>query len=136
MLKRISLFVLALIMAQAAVPVHAISHSNDIKTATVSCDGNTVNTVELESSGSVKLSVDDASGFEDYQWQILVSDDLWVDIYNATNTELNVSYALVANAMQGDVATLRCKLEKDQEVAYSSNVAVEVVPDDIEDVIT
>ena len=134
MFKRISSFVLALVMIQSAVPVHATSHSNDVKAATISCDGNTVNTVELESSGSVRLSVDDVSGFEDYQWQILVSDDLWVDIYNATDTGLNVNYALVANAMQGDVATLRCKLEEDQGVVYSNSVAVKVVPDAIEDV--
>ena len=133
MFKRISSFVLALAMIQAAVPVHAISRSDDIEVATVSCEGNIADTVELESSGSVRLSVDESFGFEDCQWQILVSDDLWVGIYNATDTGLNVNYALVANAMQGDVATLRCKLEKDQEVVYSSSVAVEVVPDAIED---
>ena len=47
------------------------------------------------------------AGSQDYQWQIKIGGE-WVNISGADSAVLNASYAMLYNALDGDVATLRC----------------------------
>ena len=97
-------------------------------------DGDYVDNVELEKSGSITLSAESGQGrYEDYQWQILITDNFWVDIYNAQDDMINVNYAMIASALHGNSATLRCKAEDGQETYYSNTVEIEVIPDEVEE---
>lgn len=61
----------------------------------------------------------------DYQWQILVDDDLWVDIYNETSSTIRVSYAMVANLLDRyDTVQVRCEISSEDGVSYTDPVEV------------
>lgn len=66
----------------------------------------------------------------DYQWQILLDakKDIWVDVYDATERKLEVSYAVVKNMLDEAGSTyVRCAVTKGSETIYSEKVCVAVV---------
>lgn len=89
-----------------------------------------VENITLPVSERVELS-SDAEG--DSQWQIQVSDDLWVDISGEDEPTLQLSYSMVANRLIDGVAEVRCKTTNGDQVSYGSeyqvNVDFDAVPD-------
>ena len=66
---------------------------------------------------------------EKYQWQILIDAEngIWADIYDKTEPECEVSYALVKNILEDSgEASIRCKAFYENDWAYSNPVRVAV----------
>ena len=62
-----------------------------------------------------------------YQWQILAdeSKDIWVNVTDANESKLEVSYALIASAQdKSGNAYLRCKVTEGKKSSYSDKVTV------------
>ena len=65
--------------------------------------------VQLLQSEKEMLTVSGGTVSGSIQWQIRVQGDVWANISGANDTSLEVSYALVANLLNGGTAALRCK---------------------------
>lgn len=65
--------------------------------------------VQLLQSEKETLTVSGGTVSGSIQWQIRVQGDVWANISGANDTSLEVSYALVANLLNGGTAALRCK---------------------------
>ena len=76
-------------------------------------DGALAETVQLEKSEKTELTAVAETGSGNYQWQIHVSDDVWANIVGTNGNTLELSYGLVANALDNDAAEIRCKLTND-----------------------
>lgn len=95
-------------------------------------DGALAETVQLEKSEKTELTAVAETGSGNYQWQIHVSDDVWANIVGTSGNTLELSYGLVANALDNDAAEIRCKLTNDVgNVSYSNIVTVQIQPDSV-----
>lgn len=95
-------------------------------------DGTLAETVQLEKSEKTELTAVAETGSGNYQWQIHVSDDVWANIVGTNGNTLELSYGLVANALDNDAAEIRCKLTNDVgNVSYSNIVTVQIQPDSV-----
>lgn len=95
-------------------------------------DGALAETVQLEKSEKTELTAVAETGSGNYQWQIHVSDDVWANIVGTSGNTLELSYGLVANALDNDAAEIRCKLTNDVgNVSYSNIVTVQIHPDSV-----
>ena len=95
-------------------------------------DGALAETVQLEKSEKTELTAVAETGSGNYQWQIHVSDDVWANIVGTNGNTLELSYGLVANALDNDAAEIRCKLTNDVgNVSYSNIVTVQIQPDSV-----
>ena len=65
--------------------------------------------VQLLQSEKETLTVSGGTVSGSIQWQIRVQGGVWANISGANDTSLEVSYALVANLLNGGTAALRCK---------------------------
>lgn len=93
-------------------------------------DGALAETVQLEKSEKTELTAVAETGSGNYQWQIRVSGDVWANIVGTNGNTLELSYGLVANALDNDAAEIRCKLTNDVgNVSYSNIVTVQIQPD-------
>ena len=95
-------------------------------------DGALAETVQLEKSEKTELTAVAETDSGNYQWQIHVSDDVWANIVGTNGNTLELSYGLVANALDNDAAEIRCKLINDVgNVSYSNIVTVQIQPDSV-----
>lgn len=95
-------------------------------------DGALAETVQLEKSEKTELTAVAETDSGNYQWQIHVSDDVWANIVGTNGNTLDLSYGLVANALDNDAAEIRCKLINDVgNVSYSNIVTVQIQPDSV-----
>lgn len=95
-------------------------------------DGALAETVQLEKTDKTELTAVAETGSGNYQWQIHVSDDVWANIVGTNGNTLELSYGLVANALDNDAAEIRCKLTNDVgNVSYSNIVTVQIQPDSV-----
>lgn len=95
-------------------------------------DGALAETVQLEKTDKTELTAVAETGSGNYQWQIHVSDDVWANIVGTNGNTLELSYGLVANALDNDAAEIRCKLTNDVDnVFYSNIVTVQIQPDSV-----
>lgn len=95
-----------------------------------SSNGTVAETVLLKMSEKMDLTAVAETGSGNYQWQIRVSGDVWANIVGTSGNTLELSYGLVANALDNDAAEIRCKLTNDVgNVSYSNIVTVQIQPD-------
>ena len=72
-----------------------------------------------------------AQGWEGaaYQWQLLldIQTNLWVNIYDKTSAQCELSYALLCNALdEADSTYIRCRITRGEELTYSDPVCLVV----------
>ncbi|MDD7282244.1 MAG: InlB B-repeat-containing protein [Erysipelotrichaceae bacterium] len=86
-----------------------------------------VNSTTVSSTSKEKETlVASIEGGTNYQWQILVSDDQWVDITGTNSNTINLSYAMIANLLNGGVAQVRCQATVDDQEVVSNPISVTV----------
>lgn len=100
------------------------AQAEEIAPLASSSEDTTVSSVVLPISEKVELTAADEA--DNYQWQIRVSDDLWVDISGADSSTLQLSYSMVANVLDDGTAMVRCKSTEGETVNYSSETSVTV----------
>lgn len=100
------------------------AQAEEIAPLASSSEDTTVSSVVLPISEKVELTATDEA--DNYQWQIRVSDDLWVDISGADSSTLQLSYSMVANVLDDGTAMVRCKSTEGETVNYSSETSVTV----------
>lgn len=109
----------------------------DYQTVNVVLNGEKVNEVEITEYEKITLTAEGADEIASYQWQIERPDqqDVWVNIYDATDKGIDVSVALVGNMLKADnTASLRCVVESENGT-YQSNVVNVTLVTEIEPVL-
>lgn len=131
MKKKLLALFLCCVMVFSLVPValtSAFAAGNDFQI--YSSNGPVAETVLLQMSEKMDLTAVAETGSGNYQWQIRVSGDVWANIVGTNGNTLELSYGLVANALDNDAAEIRCKLTNDVgNVSYSNIVTVQIQPD-------
>lgn len=131
MKKKLLALFLCCVMVFSLVPValtSAFAAGNGFQI--YSSNGTVAETVLLQMSEKMDLTAVAETGSGNYQWQIRVSGDVWANIVGTNGNTLELSYGLVANALDNDAAEIRCKLTNDVgNVSYSNIVTVQIQPD-------
>ena len=131
MKKKLLALFLCCVMVFSLVPValtSAFATGNGIQI--YSSNGTVAETVLLKTSEKMDLTAVAETGSGNYQWQIRVADGVWANIVGTSGNTLELSYGLVANALDNDAAEIRCKLTNDVgNVSYSNIVTVQIQPD-------
>ena len=131
MKKKLLALFLCCVMVFSLVPValtSAFAIGNDFQI--YSSNGTVAETVLLQMSKKMDLTAVAETGSGNYQWQIRVNGDVWANIVGTNGNTLELSYGLVANALDNDAAEIRCKLTNDVgNVSYSNIVTVQIQPD-------
>ena len=131
MKKKLLALFLCCVMVFSLVPValtSAFATGNGFQI--YSSNGTVAETVLLQMSEKMDLTAVAETGSGNYQWQIRVSGDVWANIAGTNGNTLELSYGLVANALDNDAAEIRCKLTNDVgNVSYSNIVTVQIQPD-------
>ncbi len=95
-------------------------------------DGKQINELTIQQNEKEELTADVIGiGKTDYQWQLLLDhqNSVWVNIYDKTDRECEVSYALLKNLLDDAGSTyIRCSVTKGSETFYSEAVCVTVAP--------
>lgn len=103
------------------------------KSVKVMLKGQQVDNITIEQNSKEILSAA-AKGMETptFQWQILLDaeNSVWVDIYDKTEVDCEISYALVKNMLDDANSTyIRCAATIDGKTEYSNEVCVTVNPE-------
>ena len=131
MKKKLLALFLCCVMVFSLVPVAltmAFENGNGLQI--YGSNGAVAETVLLKRTDKMELTAVAETGSGNYQWQIRVSGDVWANIVGTNGNTLELSYGLVANALDNDAAEIRCKLTNDVgNVSYSNIVTVQIQPD-------
>ncbi len=119
-----------LVSSLQAYSAMAVTGSGD-RTVTVTYDGSAVERLTLPENERAELTAvcTPASDSAVCQWQILADaeNDIWANIYDGTDRQLTVSYALVQSLLDDSGSTyLRCRITVGGDVLTSSPVCVTV----------
>ena len=100
------------------------------KTVQIQHNNEEVNRVTFDSNEKAKITAE-SIGFDGdtYQWQILLDsvNSIWVDIQGEDKEEIEVSYAMIKNLLQGtDTVYMRCIGTSGEEEIISNGIAVSV----------
>ena len=103
------------------------------KSVEITLEGQKIENLTIEQTNKEILSAV-ANGMEtpSFQWQILLDphNSIWVDIYDRTEADCEISYALVKNMLDEANSTyIRCVATSDGETVYSNEVCVTVAPE-------
>ncbi len=103
------------------------------KSVKITLDGQQTDSVVIEQENKIVLSAE-TEGIEapSFQWQILldVKNAVWVNIYDKTEQNCEVSYALVKNMLdESDSTYIRCAVRSAEETVFSDAVCVTVIPE-------
>lgn len=130
MKKRVLAVVLCLAMLIGYVPYFAFTAqaSNSLN---IYQDGVLATSASLPQNKSVVLDAFVTNGSQ-YQWQILIYGDNWVNITGGAGSSLKVTYAMIASLCTGNAATLRVKAVADGAEVTSGNFTVYVTDPVIE----
>ena len=130
MKKRVLAVVLCLAMLIGYVPYFAFTAqaSNSLN---IYQDGVLATSASLPQNKSVVLDAFVTNGSQ-YQWQILIYGDNWVNITGGAGSSLKVTYAMIASLCNGGAATLRVKAVSDGAEVTSGNFTVYVTDPVIE----
>ncbi len=102
-------------------------------TLNVTVDGQALSFASFYQNESVTLEAKPSEDAKDgdYQWQIYYANedgDCWLDITGATESSLQVGYAMVMNLLDDENAvSLRCSLATDESICYSQAVKLQVL---------
>ncbi len=92
-------------------------------------DGQPVSSLTLPQYDRTVLTAEANADSVQYQWQILadVSSELWVSIYDGTQQELSVSYALLASLLDASGSVyVRCRVTRGSQSAVSEPCCITV----------
>ena len=130
MKKRVLAVVLCLAMLIGYVPYFAFTAqaSNSLN---IYQDGVLATSASLPQNKYVNLEAFVTNGSQ-YQWQILIYGDNWVNITGGAGSTLKVTYAMIASLCNGGAATLRVKAVSDGAEVTSGNFTVYVTDPVIE----
>ena len=87
-------------------------------------NGSAADSVDLPQNEKILLTVSGAA--HGYQWQIEDFTGEWANIAGSTGSALRLSYAMVANLLDGGEVSLRCRVTGEDGVAYTDPVTVTV----------
>lgn len=87
-------------------------------------NGSAADSVDLPQNEKILLTVSGSAA--DYQWQIEDFTGEWANIAGSTGSALRLSYAMVANLLDGGEVSLRCRVTGEDGVAYTDPVTVTV----------
>lgn len=87
-------------------------------------NGSAADSVDLPQNEKILLTVSGSAA--DYQWQIESFGGQWANIAGSTGSALRLSYAMVANLLDGGEVSLRCRVTGEDGVAYTDPVTVTV----------
>ena len=87
-------------------------------------NGSAADSVDLPQNEKILLTVSGSAA--DYQWQIESFGGQWANIAGSTGSALRLSYAMVANLLDGGEVSLRCRVTGGDGVAYTDPVTVTV----------
>ncbi|MBP3453423.1 MAG: InlB B-repeat-containing protein [Clostridia bacterium] len=79
--------------------------------------------ITLPVAGSATLYA--PSGAESYQWQVYVS-GVWANILGDTAASITMTYPMLSNALSGNSALVRCRMEQSGATVYSAETQVTV----------
>lgn len=79
--------------------------------------------ITLPVAGSATLHA--PSGAESYQWQVYVS-GVWANILGDTAASITMTYPMLSNALSGNSALVRCRMEQSGATVYSAETQVTV----------
>ena len=131
MKKRLISMVLSICMLISVImPVTPIAHAVT-NTVEILHDGAPLSQLLLPSDEKEALTASFSGGEgAQYQWQLLLSPGtgVWVDIYDKTEAQCEVSYALVKNLLDASGSTgIRCKVIQNGQSVYSAPVGISIV---------
>lgn len=125
--QRATAFLLSVLMLFTSMPAFSIqAFAAEFTPELEICqDGSPVSEVVLPIQEKVHLSAETKLDGV-FQWQIRVTDNVWANIVGEDNDSVELSYAMVANLLNGEQARIRCKLGTDAGEVYSKAVTVDV----------
>ena len=130
MKKRILALLLCFTLLLGLLPAALTAAADGETFKVVDGSGNAASYVEVPQNGKITLGTRKADSVAAgaYQWQISIpnSDNLWANIAGAQGSSLELSYAMVANMLQGGLAYVRCRLTAGGETLYTAAVSVAV----------
>lgn len=103
------------------------------KSVKITLDGQPIDHVEIEQEDKKTLSAI-TSGIEEalFQWQISLDPQnvVWVNIYDRTEQNCEISYALVKNMLDdANTAYIRCAVTSGEQIVYSNEICVTINPE-------
>lgn len=101
----------------------------DYDTLKITKDGKETYAMDLLSYEKITISADGVEEKATYQWQILHNEkeNVWIDIYDATEKDLPVTLALLGNLLRDDnTAKLRCRAYTEDYAYLTSPITVTV----------
>lgn len=146
--NRVLPFFLAVLMLASTLPLNVLStgagaategtangtpspdgYIYDYDTLKITKDGKETYAMDLLSYEKITISADGVEEKATYQWQILHNEkeDVWIDIYDATEKDLPVTLALLGNLLRDDnTAKLRCRAYTEDYAYLTSPITVTV----------
>lgn len=131
MKKRLTALLLVLSLVLSLGATVAFATGTDAMTVTIADESDAaVSAVELPTGGSKVNLTALADRAEGYQWQLQVSEDLWVDVSGETAQTCGLTYAMVASLLDSDwTAHVRCAVTVSGEEYVSEPVEISVYDD-------
>lgn len=132
---RIKLSFFAVFILLLFVVIHFVSNVQAAETKLdVLLDDEIIEEIQLEKDEKVTLNTK-LEGMSDatFQWQLMqnVQEAVWVNIYDRTENDCEVSYALVKNILDdADSVYIRCAATHEGDTVYSAAVCVMVKPEE------
>lgn len=146
--NRVLPFFLAVLMLASTLPLNVLSigagaategtangtpspdgYIYDYDTLKITKDGKETYAMDLLSYEKITISADGVEEKATYQWQILHNEkeNVWIDIYDATEKDLPVTLALLGNLLRDDnTAKLRCRAYTEDYAYLTSPITVTV----------
>ena len=144
--NRVLPFFLAVLMLASTLPLNVLSigagaategtangtpspdgYIYDYDTLKITKDGKETYAMDLLSYEKITISADGVEEKATYQWQILHNEkeNVWIDIYDATEKDLPVTLALLGNLLRDDnTAKLRCRAYTEDYAYLTSPITV------------
>ncbi len=105
---------------------------SDIVDVVITCDGMEENSITMSENEKITLTACEERA-DSYQWQIqLPYSELWVDIYDKTDSQCEVGYTLVEPCLNEDnTVKLRCQAEIDEAEYSSDEITVSIAENEL-----
>mgnify|MGYP004467030109 FL=1 len=131
-LRQVICAVLSLVLLLEMLPVYMVEASADEAAVSVLQNGSAVDAVTVSETEKATVTAA-AAGFgaaPAYQWQILVNNEQWVNIYNVTEDTLVLSHVLIDPVLDdAGTAHIRCVAVSGEQRAESPSVTVRMEHD-------
>lgn len=105
------------------------------KELNITVDGEAIKELQIYEYEKVNIEATGITSDAEYQWQIYVPQDVnsWIDIYDAKDSKLGVSLALVGEVLdENRQAKLRCKANTETEAYITPEFTVTILENDSE----